>query len=284
MLKQLNKVGFAALLIMAFLAIPAASQAKEADSNDTVVAIVNGTKIYKKDVLEAMKGLSVKKEEADKAFPIIVDQMINEKLIDNATTKANIEKDPAFQARLATAKEQMIKTFYLENYLKDFVTDKAVKAEYEKFKKENKGKEEVHARHILVQTEAEAKQAIKDLDGGAKFADLAKQRSSGPTAQNGGDVGFFAKGEIIPEFSDAAFKLKPGTYTKEPVKSPFGWHVIYVESKRQRAVPDMKDVDGAIRSRLGQNAIEKLVQDLRAKAEIKHFDMDGKPVEETKKN
>ena len=155
----------------------------------------------------------------------------------------------------------------------------------ERFKKENKGKQEVHARHILLATEEEAKQAIKSLEGGAKFEDLAKERSSGPTAKNGGDVGYFAKGEIVTEFSDAAFKLKPGTYTKAPVKSQFGWHVIYVEDKRERAVPDIKDIEASIRNKLGQDAIESLVKSLRAKADIKRFGMDGKPVEEeTKKN
>jgi peptidyl-prolyl cis-trans isomerase C len=249
------------------------------------VAVVNGNKILKNDVMGALKSLKVQPADTTKAFPVVVDQIINEKLIDIETAKAAIEKDPAFQARLAATKAQLIKTVYLEKYLKDKITTQTVKAEYDKFKKANKGKQEVHARHILVASEAEAKQVIKDLDAGAKFDVLAKERSSGPTAKNGGDVGYFAKGEIIPEFSDAAFKLKSGTYTKEPVKTQFGWHVIYVEDKRDRAVPDLKDVEVSIRTKLGQGAIETLVKGLRAKADIQHFTIDGKPVEEeTKKN
>ncbi len=284
MLTQTSKMGFAAIAVaaMAVMAAPTLAQAK-ADDN-VVVAVVNGNKILKKDVLGALKTIPVKEEDTAKVFPIVVDQMINEKLIDTETAKANIEKDPVFVQRLEAAKAQLIKTVYLENYLKDKVNDKTVKAEYDKFKKDNKGKIEVHARHILVKTEEEAKQVIKDLDNGAKFEDLAKERSSGPTAKNGGDIGYFAKGELVPEFSDAAFNLKPGNYTKEPVKSQFGWHVIYVQDKRERVVPDMnKEVESDIRNKLGQEAVQKLVEGLRAKADIKHFDMDGKPVEETTK-
>jgi peptidyl-prolyl cis-trans isomerase C len=284
MLAQMHKAGFAAVVVaaMALLAAPVTAQAK-ADDN-TVVATVNGAKILKKDVMGTMKTLSVKDEDAEKVFPMVVDQMINENLINTETAKSNIEQDPAFQQRLAAAKDQLIKTFYLENYLKDKVNDKTVKAAYEKIKKENKGKEEVHARHILLKSEEEAKQVIKDLDSGAKFEDLARERSSDPGAKNGGDLGYFTKDEMVPEFSAAAFSTKPGTYTKEPVKSQFGWHVILVEDKRQRSIPDLKEVESSLRNKLGQDAVQKLVQDLRAKADIKRFGMDGKPLEEPKKN
>lgn len=274
-----------ALLVALVMAAPATVQAKETPNNG-VVAIVNGDKILKEDVLGAMKALAVKAEDAEKAFPVVVDQIINEKLIDNETVKSNISADPEFQQRLAKTKAQLIKSMYLERYLADKMSEQKVKAEYNKFKKEHKGKQEVRARHILVNSEEEAKQAIKDLDGGAKFEEIAAQRSSGPTAKNGGDVGYFAKGEIIPAFSDAAFKLKPGTYTKTPIKSEFGWHVIYVEDKRSRVVPEMKEVEAAIRNKMGQDAIETLVKTLRAKADIKRFGPDGQPLdaEAVKKN
>lgn len=267
-----------AVVALAMMVQSAPAQAKGDD--DTVVAVVNGDKILKKDVMGALKSLPVKAEDTEKVFPVIVDQMINEKLINNETAKADIEKSPDFQQRLEVAKAQLVKTVYLENYLKEKVSDKAVKAEYDKFKKDNKGKQEVHARHILVKTEEEAVQVIKDLDNGAKFEDLAKERSSGPTAKNGGDIGYFAKGELIPEFTDAAFALKSGTYTKKPVKSQFGFHVIYVQDKRTRTVPDMKEVEASIRNKLGQDAITQLVQGLRAKAEIQQFGMDGKPLQQ----
>lgn len=271
----------AAALATAFMAAPALATAA---SDDTVVAIVNGDKILKKDVMEAMKALPIQGADAEKIFPMVIDQIINEKLIDKQTVAANIAESEDFKKRLDIVKAQLMKQVYLENTLKDKISDKAVKAEYEKFKKENKGKKEIHARHILVPTEEEAKQAIKDLDAGAKFAELSSKRSSGPTAQNGGDLGYFVKEEMVPEFSDAAFALKKGEYSKTPVKTTFGWHVILVEDIRDRAVPEMKEVENAIRNKLGQDAMQKLVTDLRAKAEIQRFDMNGNPLGEPAKN
>lgn len=270
-----KKVGFIALVVVA---IAGAAVLAQAGSSDTIVATVNGENITKKEVQDVLKLNNVKDADVDKAFPAIVNQMIDQKLVTDATAKANIDKDPVFLQRMAQTREQMIQQMFLEKYLKGKVTDKAVKAEYDKIKKENKGKEEVHARHILVKTEKEANDVIKALDGGAKFADLAKEKSTDPSAKAGGDIGYFTKEELIPEFSKVAFDLKPGTYSKAPVKTQFGWHVVYVEDKRERSVPDLKQVETTIRQKLGQDAVQQLVTELRAKADIKRFDMDGKPV------
>lgn len=275
MLKQ----GF--ILSLAMTALVAFSMPAMAD---TVVATVNGDKIMKKDVMDAVKNLPVKGADTEKVFPLVVDQVINEKLIDKAVVDAKIEQSKDYKARLSILQSQLAKQMYIEKMLKDKVSDGKVRAEYEQFREQNKGKTELHARHIIVPTKEEAEQAIKDLDGGMKFAEVAKKRSSGPTSQNGGDLGWFAKEDMVPEFSEAAFKLKPGSYTKEPVKTQFGYHVILIESKRTRQVPDIKQVDGAIRNKLGQEALEKLVTDLRAKADIKRFDINGKPIEAPKKN
>lgn len=254
-----------------------------AHSADDVVAEVNGDKILKKDVDAAIKTLPVQGADTVKVFPMVVDQIINEKLVDAEIAKSKIQDSDDFKKRLEVLRVQLAKQAYLEKMLKEKVSDGAVKSEYEKFKKENKGKEEIHARHIIVPTEEEAKQVIKDLDGGAKFEDLAKKRSSGPTAERGGDLGYFTKDDMIPEFSNAAFQLKPGSYTKEPVKTQFGWHVIYVEDKRERVVPAFKDVEAAIRNKLGQDAIGALIKDLRSKADIKIMNAQAPAAAEEKK-
>jgi peptidyl-prolyl cis-trans isomerase C len=176
-------------------------------------------------------------------------------------------------------KEDLVRQLYVEKYLKEKVSDAAVKAEYDKLKKDNKGVEEIHASHILVKTEDEAKQVIKDLDNGSKFGDLAKERSQDPSGKNGGDIGYIAKTDpILPAFTDALFKLKPGTYTKDPVHTQLGWHVIYAEDKRDRTVPDLKDIQDRIRKSLAQQAVQGLIQSLSAKADIKRYDMNGKPI------
>jgi peptidyl-prolyl cis-trans isomerase C len=273
------KITLFAALAAALVALPHNLSAKETPAD--AAAIVNGSKILRSDVSAAIK--TIPNANPDEMYPRVVDGMINEKLIDDETTKAQITSDPEYKKRLDMAKAEIARQLYIDKYMKDKVTDSAVAAEYAKFKKENEGKQEVHARHILVPTEEEAKQVIKDLDGGAKFEDLAKKRSSGPTAQNGGDLGYFTKEDMLPEFSDAAFKLDKGQYTKAPVKTQFGWHVILVEDKRARQVPELKSVEGAIRNSLSRQAIAELVERLRSKATIQIFDKDGKPVEAPKK-
>lgn len=272
------KPGFiAAAFAVVLVTLAAPAQA------DTVVAIVNGDKIMKKDVMEAVKSLPVKGADADKLFPMVLDQIISEKLLDKAVTDAKIEQSKEYKERLSILQAQLSKQMYIEKMLKDKISDGKIRAEYEQFKEQNKGKTELHARHILVPSKEEAIEAIKRLDKGDKFADVAKDMSSGPTSRNGGELGWFAKEDMLAEFSDAAFKLKPGTYTKEPVKTQFGYHVILVEDKRTRQVPALKEVEGPIRNKLGQDALQKLVGELRTKADIKRFDMDGKPLPETKK-
>ncbi len=264
----------AAVAALLTLAMPV--QAEEG-----VAAIVNGDKIYTKDVNKAIDAMGVKGADAEKLYPMVVEQIVNEKLIEEAVAKAKVTDSEDYKKRLDVLKVQLAKQMYLENALKDKISDKAVKAEYEKFKKANKGKTEVHARHILVPTEEEAKQVIKDLDGGAKFEDLAAKRSSGPAAANGGDLGYFAEEDMVPEFSKAAFALKKGEYTKTPVKTGFGWHVIKVEDKRERAVPEQAQLEMPIRNKLGQEALVALAEKLRADAKIEKFDLKGNPMKDT---
>ena len=268
----------AAIVATALFAAPAVAAAA---ADETVIAIVNGDKIMKKDVMSAMKNLPVKPgKDTDKLFPLVVDEIINEKLIDEASTAAKIDQSDDYKKKLDALKGQLVKQLYVEKILKDKVSDSAVKAEYKKFKEENEGKQEVHARHLLVKTEEEAKQAIKDLDAGEKFDAVAKSRSSDEgSAANGGDLGWFAEEDMLPEFSKAAFSLKPGSWSKQAVKTKFGWHVIKVEAKRFREVPEMAKVEQAIRQKLTQDAVKDLILKLRAKAEIKMFDMNGKPLE-----
>lgn len=255
-------------------------------ADETVLATVNGDKVLKKEVMNVVNNYPVPVKEKDKPalIKMILSQMIDERLIDAEIVKSKINESKEYKERLEVIETQLAKQIYIERMLQGKMTDKAVKAEYAKFKKTYGGKMEVHARHILVPTETEAEQVIKDLDAGKDFAKLAQQRSSGPTAANGGDLGFFTEGDMVPEFSKAAFSLKPGTYTKTPVKTQFGYHVIKVEEKRERKVPPLEgELEGRIRNALGQEALQKHLDSLHAKAEIVIYDENGKPLEMPKK-
>ena len=270
------------LLVMSLLAASPVFAAEEG-----VMAIVNGKRIMQKDVDAATKALMHDMSAAagmkvDQVRPLVLEQFIDEKLIDDAINAAKIDDTKEYKDRVAIMEAQLKKQIYVERFLKSKVNNAAIGAEYAKFARENKGKREVRARHILVGSEKEANEIIQQLDKGADFGELARKRSNGPTAARGGDLGYFVEEEMVPEFSKAAFALKPGAYTKKPVKTQFGWHVIKSEDRRDRKVPTEKEVEDAIRSKLSQDAIQDLVVDLRKKASIQRFDEDGNPVKPSK--
>lgn len=282
-IRNMQTLGVAALMACATVSLQSGYAFA---AEETVLATVNGDKVLKKEVMNVIKNYPVPVEEKDKPalMQMILSQMIDERLIDEEIAKSKISESKEYKERIGVIETQLAKQMYIEKMLEGKLSEKAVKAEYAKFKKTYGGKMEIHARHILVPTETEAEQVIKDLDAGKDFAKLAIQRSSGPTAPKGGDLGFFTEGDMVPEFSKAAFALKPGTYTKTPVKTQFGYHVIKVEEKRERKVPPLEgELEGRIRNALGQEALQEHLDKLHKKAEIVIFDEDGKPIEMPKK-
>jgi peptidyl-prolyl cis-trans isomerase C len=280
----------AALPFAALLAFSAALPAFAA-TDSSVIAIVNGKKIERKDVEKAAQKLQtqVPQSDARALFPMAVEQLINQQIIDDAAVQENIKDTPDFKKRLAALNEEIdaqkaalpveiARQMYVEKRIKEKVTDKVLKEEYNKFRLENEGKVELNAKHIIVQTKEEAEQIIKELNDGGKFDVLAKQRSSGATADAGGDLGWFLREQMIPEFSDAAFKLKKGEWSKEPVKTKFGWHVIYVNDRRTREVPTFEQIKEAIRNKMMQESVADVIKNLRVKAKVEMFDDKGRPL------
>ena len=150
-----------------------------------------------------------------------------------------------------------------------------MKKVYEEASKQITGEQEVRARHILVETEDEAKAVKAELDKGTDFAELAKKKSKDPGASDGGDLGFFTKEQMVPEFSTVAFALEPGKIS-DPVKSQFGWHIIKVEEKRSRKAPDFEQVKGQIETYVTRKAQADYVAKLREAAKVERMD---KPAE-----
>ena len=155
----------------------------------------------------------------------------------------------------------------------DKVTDEAVRAYYDKKISETPPVNEVKARHILVKTKEEALEIIKQLDGGAKFEDLANQHTTDPSGKtSGGDLGYFGPGQMVPEFEKAAFALEIGAYTKEPVESQFGWHIIKVEDKRAQQPPPFEEVRDQFRQAVFREMYFALVKEIRAAAKVEIAD------------
>jgi peptidyl-prolyl cis-trans isomerase C len=156
-------------------------------------------------------------------------------------------------------------------------TDAKLHEQYDKFLKEQPAKEEVSARHILVPSEDEAKAVIAELNKGADFATLAKQKSTDPAKDTGGDLGFFSRDAMVPEFADAAFKLGKGEYTKTPVHTQFGWHVIKVDDRRTAAPPSFEESKDELTSEVARDIITAKLKALRDGAKVETFPFDGSP-------
>lgn len=253
---------------------------------DPVVAIVDGQKFTYSEVMKAKEGLPQQYQSApdDKIFPALVNQAVDTYLINKAAGASGEANNPEVKQAIQKATENIVSQAYLLSQIKGKITDADVKAKYEEVVKQFPQEKEVHIRHILVDDKNVALSVIKALKNGTDFKKLAQSKSKDETAKEGGDLGWFRKSELPAELSEAAFALQPGTYSQEPIKTDFGWHVIMVEGVRDAKPPKFEEVKDELKSLMTQEAILALVKNLRSKAKVELFDKDGKPLpKETEK-
>ncbi|NPA66483.1 MAG: peptidylprolyl isomerase [Epsilonproteobacteria bacterium] len=255
------------------------------------LATVNGTKITDEDVTNALMQATQgrlaqlpaqKQEQLRKQF---LDELVAKELIYNDAKKEGITNSKEYKEQLDKIIANIKKDLAIKIWQKKVfdgikISDKELKNYYNQNKQEFMQKESVHARHILVKTEKEAKDIINQLKGlkGAalqnKFIELAKTKSTGPSGPRGGDLGYFGKGQMVPEFEKAAFSMKPGTITKQPIKTQFGYHVIYVEDKKPATTRSFDEVKPYIEQRLKMEKFKQVMQDklssLKNKAKISY--------------
>ena len=217
-----------------------------ADDNP-VLAKVNGSEIRQSDVTLAEEELGPSLAQMDPATKKenVLAFLIDMKIVSQAAEEKKIADQADFKQKLDFARNRLLMDNLLAAEGKAAVTDEAMKKVYDDAAKQITGEQEVHARHILVPTEEEAKAIKAELDKGADFAKLAKEKSKDPGASDGGDLGFFTKEQMVPEFSKVAFSLEPGKIS-DPVKTQFGWHIIKVEEKRNRKAPEFDQVKAQI--------------------------------------
>ncbi len=254
-------------------------------AENPVVATVNGENIHRSDLEEARTRLpeSYRQVPLDAVYGILVKSLTDTKLVAAEARKAGLENDPGFKERLARVEEQLLERAYLTGYIQKQITKEKLDKAYAKLRAETAKKKEVRARHILLKTEKEARDVIAEIKKGADFAELAKKKSIGPSAGQGGDLGYFAEGRMVPDFSKAAFALKKGEVTETPVKTQFGWHVIKVEDKRTAAAPSFEEVKKELSAKLARTIGSAYLNKLRNKAKIVNFNLDGSPLEDAGK-
>lgn len=239
-------------------------------ADDAVIATVDGVEIKQSlyDLAKEVLGPQLQNAPDDQVKKVLTGFLVDAQLIANAARDKGLDKTDAYKTRLHWLKLQALRDVYVEQEVYKSITDEAVKSRYDEMVANLPPVLEIRARHILVKTEDEAKEIITELQGGADFAELAKAKSTGPSGPNGGDLGYFQRGQMVPAFDKAAADMKPGEHSKEPVKTQFGWHVIKVEDQRKQPPPSFEQAAPRIRSQLQQTSIKTSLEALRADAKI----------------
>jgi peptidyl-prolyl cis-trans isomerase C len=245
---------------------------------DPVVATVNGQPIRLSELEIAQQSLpqQYRNMPLQAVFPALLDRLVDSKLVVLEGKKNKVNEDPAFKKRMAFVEDQVLQDFWIQREIARKVTAEKLQQRYDERLKSMPSEEEVHARHILVATEDEAKALIADLKKGTAFDKLAKEKSTDKASgAEGGDLGWFKKSDMVKEFADAAFALKKGELTETPVKTQFGYHVIKVEDRRKAPPPAFEELADQLREEMSREAVTAQLDQLRSGAKIEKFNIDG---------
>ena len=237
-----------------------------------VVANVNGKPITRQDVLDSARDLPPQYQaQIDKLFPQLLNRLIGIQLVEAKGREQGLADDPEVKRIVKQAEADAISQIYIRKIIAEKVNDEAIQKVYDEDLKQHPPQIEIRASHILVKTEDEAKEIIKQLEGGADFATLAKEKSIDKgSGQNGGDLNWFTKDTMVKEFSDAAFAMQRGDVSKVPVKSQFGWHIIKITDSRMQTPAPLEQRKDDIRQALSQEAVHQEVQSLIGGAKIEY--------------
>jgi peptidyl-prolyl cis-trans isomerase C len=257
------------LILLSTVFSLAVSSVAVAESN--IIATVNGQAIYNKELTRNLDAIpnydKLPTEQQEQIKTKILTAITKLDAVVQEAKKLKIQDNTKYQEQLADFQKQLMYSTLLENHIDSAVTDKKLKEYYDEHKKEyiqNKAK----AKHILVNTKAEAEEVIQKLTAGSKFNELAKEYSIGPSSVDGGNLGWFDKEDMVADFSDAVFALDKGDFTKEPVKTQFGWHVILLEDKSVDVPALFDDVKDEIKEKVMQDEVESYLNSIIEKADI----------------
>lgn len=240
-------------------------------SDTSVAATVNGTPIYTATVDMMVKERNAQGQpDSPELRKAIIENLSMQALVAAEAVKKGVDKAPETVRQLDILKQSLLANAFVQDWIKNTpVTDAMIKAEYDKMNAKSGGTE-FKARHILVKTEAEAKDIIAKLNKDVKaFAALAKEKSMDPGSKgNGGDLGWFNPTSMVPEFGAAVAKLEKGKFTEEPVKSQFGYHVIALDDSRPITPPPLEQVKEQVKQQIQRTNLKAMLDDMKSKAKI----------------
>ena len=270
-------------LLLAISSTKAETKPKPLEKMETkIVATVDGKPIFLSEIIGMAQRLpeQYRKMSLEAVYPSLLTRAIDSKLVTLEGRRAGFSKDPDVKKRLLDVEDQIISEIFLTKTIGSQVTEEALQKIYSETKSEMASGDQIKARHILLDSEEKAMEIIKKLQAGGEFAKLASEYSTGPSAASGGDLGWFGEGQMVPEFSKAAFALNPGDIVTKPVKTQFGWHIILVEDRKVSAPPSFDEAKEQLASTMSQKLLKELIETLRTKVKIVRFQADGTPIKD----
>ena len=262
------------------LTAPALAQSGDQERQDQVLAEVGDNKIYRRDFERAFASLppEVQQQGRQQLYSRILENLVQQMAVMQAGRAAGLADDPEVKTRLQAVESQLVSDLYLRRAVENDLTDEKLRAAYDQWLQQNPPKEQVRARHILLDSEEKAREIIALVTQGQDFAELARQHSIGPSASQGGDLGYFERERMVKPFADVAFGLQPNQFSADPVQTQFGWHVILVEDRKSAEPPSFEQVRPRIGRQMADRLARQVASDLVSKAEVKRFDLTGNPI------
>lgn len=247
--------------------------------DDPVLARVDGYEIHLSEAEEARTLLPPALQRADSkdVIALLVETIIDTRLAAKRATELGIDKTQQYKNAISRIEGQILKRMLFTREIEKGISEEAIKKQYEIFVENTPEGDVVHARHILLKNKDDGLDVIKKLNDGADFKTLAVEYSTGPSAQTGGDLGWFGEGSMVGEFEKEAFALKVGDYSRAPIKTRFGWHIILVEGRKKAEAPTMAEAREEIIRQLSSEIGQKLIDDLRKNAEVERFKIQPGP-------
>jgi len=241
-----------------------------------VVATIDGDEVTLNLVMALISQLpqQYQGQPFDRLYDPILDDIIDTRLAAAEAQRTGIADDPLVEELAQRAYDRVLAEAWLTIEVQNRITDEMIEARYNEITADEDSRTETRARHILVNTETEAKDIIRRVTEGESFEDLAKTLSIGPSGPNGGDLGFFQRGDMVPSFADASFSLEIGAVSPEPVQTNFGWHIIKVEDRRVIPMPPLEEISNQLGQAMASELATKIADELYEKAKIRRLDLD----------
>jgi len=238
--------------------------------NIPIVANVNNEDISLETMIHAMNELppEIQSQPFMSYYEDLLERVIDIKLFAQEGKKMKLNEEPSVRAAIDFVIEKVLMQAFLSKYVQENIKEENLKASYNNFIADETSREEIKASHILMDTESEAIDVINMLNNGDDFAELAKNKSTGPSGPSGGDLGWFKRGQMVPPFEKAAFSLNKNEITQRPVQTQFGWHVIKIFDKRIPEAPSYESMKSKLIQDLERKIVSKKIQDLRNDALI----------------